>query len=226
MERLQTRVLRIAASLPKGSAVRREILAAVRDAGFGGDSVVVKLLPPGVQKALKSVGYSRRDISVRADATPPLSDAGGDGRRAFFMAVDIISGRILHEATGSWGGANPFSPKNKVDLGDENYTLQSGQAAIKGSEGGGVYATVYYHPSDKNVFLPDTEVASVTPDEKKALNVLSMVSGYRADGWQREDLPGRLSLDNPIVQSLLAKKLIQTNRAGAISLTTAGKNAR
>jgi hypothetical protein len=226
MSRLQSQVLRIASALPKGDPTRRQIIEAVaKSAGIWGESVPVKQLPPGVQRGLKSVGYGKRDISVTPGTKAHVSDAGGDGQRGFFLAVDILTGQVLKEEQGSWGGPNPWS-RSEMDQADKDYPLRPGIAAIKGAKGGHTYAHITYHPDDKASFVPETASVAITPDEKKALNVISMVSSYRADGWRREELPGSYSVQNPIVQSLIAKGLVKTNAGGAMQLTPAGKNAR
>lgn len=226
MPNLSSQVLRIASTLPKGDPTRRSLLDAVRQAGVWGDDVAVRDLPPGLQTALKRLGFRGRDISVRADATPSMSDSGGDGTRGFFQVVDILNGRVLHETEGSWGGPNMFSQKPMDKLDAAPYSLKPGQAAIKGHTGGRMWAYIMYHPSDKDTILPVKDSVSLTPAEKTALNVLSFTSAYRADAWRREDLPGRYEISNPLIQGLISKGLVATNKAGALMLTTAGKNAR
>ncbi len=224
MDKLQSNVLRIAADLPKGDPTRRQILEAIRQANWMGEEVPVKKLPAGVQRALKSIGYGRRDIRVHGATKIGLSDAGGDGRQGFFLAVDMLTGRVIKEARGSWGGPNPFQKQEMDD--DSDFVIQPGVAALKGSKGGQVYCTITYHPSDKDSFIPEVAVVDISAEESRALYVLGVVSSYRADEWVRSGLPGKYSATNPLVLGLIAKGLVSSNKGGALALTTSGKNQR
>jgi hypothetical protein len=222
----RSRVLHLASGLPVGDPTRRRVLEALaKDAYDPGVMVQVNMLPPGIQKALKALRFGGRDIRVRAEARPQMTDFGGDGMQAFFEVVDILTGRVIEQFEGSWGGPNPFQSK-PLDQPDRYYDLKSGFAALHGVLGGRKHVTISYHPSDRDTFVPESEVISITPEEKKALTVISYKSGYRRDEWRRSGLPGEYSVDNPLIRGLVEKGLVETNRAGAIMLTTKGRNLR
>lgn len=195
----------------------------LRGAYDRGTRVEVRDLPPGIQKALKSLKYGRKDIQVQAEAHPDLTDFSGDGQRAFATVVDILTGHVFDSFMGSWGGPNIFSQK-PLDKPDMKYALKPGQAVIHGSMGGRTYVSIYYHPSNKDTFVPETETVNLSSEERKALTIFGYKSSYRSNEWWRSDLPGKYSLDNPLIQGLLAKGLIKVNQAGAIALTTSGRN--
>ena len=52
-----------------------------------------------------------------------------------------------------------------------------------------------------------------------------MRGGYRADEFARAGL-GKYGADNPLVVELAAAGLVSINKAGAVAVTTAGRNAR
>ena len=192
-------------------------------AGSGGyTTVLVKELPLPVQKALKSVGYRRRDIEIKSATTFSRQSYANDGMRAYNTFVNLYTGRFETEY-GSWGGANIFEEKGP-DRDSRERPLPEGVVHIKGTSGGrGNFAWIYANPKTITPLLPAT--TDLSEDELKALEALRYKASYRADHFRENGL-GRYNMDNPLIQSLLAKKMLQVNSAGAISITTAGKNAR
>jgi hypothetical protein len=181
--------------------------------------VPVKNLPECVQAALKSVRYARADISVEPRESVNLSHAGGSGERGFAILVNLSSGE--HRTSwGSWGGANPWNPRNAVDLDDSLHVLPANGVAISGSIGRSTFAYIYCPPSMATQFLPapTVELANV---ERHALYCHRSLKGgeYRRDELKRR----RVTPD--VIDGLVARGLLKRNSAGACQITTDGRNA-
>lgn len=176
-------------------------------------------LPETLQSALLSCGYHRKDIEVEARETASVRVGGGSGYRGFVVLVDIATGR-QETHTGSWGGANMFNPKNAVDLDGTERPIVPGLAVIKGSQGGGrpVYATIALHPDNVAKYLPAPP--AVTEREGKILGYIPYKSDYRKKELER------MGATAEEVEALVSRGFIARNRGGAMSLTTAGRNAR
>jgi hypothetical protein len=181
--------------------------------------VQVAELPESLQGALKSVGYGRKDINIEAREQVYMADGGGEGFRAFVVLVDLATGRAERH-DGSWGGANMFNPRNAVDLDDTPRTIIPGMAVVKGHIGGDrpVGATVYINPENVAKLLPAKP--DVSDREKQLLGVMGYKSGYR-----KEEL-ARMRATDAEIDALVSRGFLSRNKAGAISLTTEGKNAR
>lgn len=175
-------------------------------------------LPQVVQHQLKTRGYNSHDIGVVAREKYSLHGGGGDGMRDYTDVIDLVSGAI-DANTGSWGGANIFNPSNKVDLDDTQHDLPVTSMVIKGHEGYKPYATVYMHPSIIGNFAG--EKADVTAEEKEVLEVFA---SYKP-AYRQEYLRGKKFNVAATIESLITKKLVKRNAAGALSLTTEGRNA-
>jgi len=189
--------------------------------------VETKTLPPTLRRALKSLGYHRKDIGIKTGTTwTPFCTGGGDGYRDFVAAVNLETGDYKRY-NGSWGGANMFNPHNAVDLDQEPKPLPVGSVIVNGSEGGGrpVYATLTVHPENVAKLLPISE--EVTEQERTALAVIGGIKGgYRQNEWCYKRLPGSYGADNPLIRGLADRGFLKINRAGSISITTKGKNVR
>lgn len=217
---LRDQVIRLAHTNP---GLRPHLLPILKEA-FGGTHVPVRELPPTVQRALKDVGYGRRDIEVVAKSTVNLQSMGGDGYRSFTVVLNIETGesKTLY---GSWGGPNPWSRPNPVDSDDREHTLPVNGAVIQGHEGGGrpVFATLYINPSNMAALLPAP--VELSREEKKALNIIGGIKpGYRKDEFMRAGL-GLYDTQNPYIVSLIKKGLVKLTGTG-IQITVDGKNAR
>lgn len=187
--------------------------------------VLVKELPEVLQRALKEVRYNKRDISVESadKVTPNEGSAGFDGNRGYVVVVDLSSNRYKVNL-GAWGGANPFDRK-QVDLDDRPQPIPPNGAVIVGEYGGrGSFAHIKVSPSNLQAILP-RPAEELDDREAKALDaILGLKSGYRADEFRRRGL-GPYSAENPILQSLAAKKMIKIDARGGIAVTLEGKNA-
>lgn len=180
--------------------------------------MAVRDLPHTLQAALKGVGYGRKEIRVERRETVSIACMGGDGMRGFAVVVNLSTGD-RREHWGSWGGPNMFSSP-RVDCDREEHALPPDGAVIRGSTGGGkpVYATITVHPSCMILALPPA--TAVTP---RQVQILATIAGIRG-GYRKEYLErGRVRTDE--IDALVTAGMLARNRAGAISVTIAGRNA-
>jgi hypothetical protein len=191
---------------------------------YGGIHVSVRDLPDAVYRALKKIGYGRRDIEVIYDTKYSVS-AAFEINRALAYTIDLRTGRITDSQIGSWGGSNPWEDRS-IDRG-EAHPVPSGSVVIAGESGGrGNFLRLYIRPEDVGELMPSPDDDIVlTQDEKMALDVIGGIkSGYRSDSFRRKGL-GEYSVENPIVESLMEKGLVKSI-GGGIRITTQGKNLR
>ena len=178
--------------------------------------VPVKALPPALRDLLRStLEYGSTDIALEARESVSRMDCGGQGRRAYFAAINLATGQ--HSITwGSWGGANPYAP-NPVDLDDSQYPIPAGVVVIKGSIGyPRAFASLYALPTTLAPMLP--AAPSVSKREAAILGVFNSIKG----GYRARYLEGVATSE---IESLIHRRLLKKNKAGAISITTEGKNA-
>jgi len=185
---------------------------------YGGTHVDVKELPPALQKALREIGYKKRDVEVVGATEVQMGHAGGSGRRGISASVNLVTGQMSQVAMGSWGGPNPFERKPMDDL-DAVTRVPPDGAIIKGSEGGhGTWVTIYVHPDSLIKMLPGK--ADISERETYILAMLVYKSQYKKE----------LLRSNKVTQDELEKLArggyVKINKAGAISLTPKGKNAK
>jgi hypothetical protein len=191
---------------------------------FDSRYVLVANCPQGIKNVLDEVGYHRKDIKVESSSTYSPQAQSGEGKKAFTAAVDLASGN--YKITwGSWGGGNPFEPK-QVDLDTSVYPIPYNAAIVQGSIGGTspVYAYVKVHPDNFQKLLPSgQEDMDYSEQEKKALKIIKTYkAGSRKEGFYREEL-GPYSTENPIVQKFIKNGLIKVTGTG-IQITLDGKN--
>lgn len=183
--------------------------------------IAVREMPPVLQRALKQVGYGRKDVIVEPSTEVNISGLSGAGRRAFAIAVDLASGRISDVAHGSWGGPNPYET-NPLDVRDAKTKVPVNGAVIRGIQGGDrpVYAVVHIHPGSLAKLLPSGG-GDVTEKESHALEIVaSRKSSYRKEEFRR------LKITQQDLDSLVSRGYLKKNKSGAISITTKGKNSR
>ncbi len=182
-------------------------------------SVRTKELPDSLKEALRQVGYGAQDVAVEvATEVSPMSP-GGQGQRGFSAVVELSTG-LSKIRYGNWGGSSPAG-QAQVDADDRPSPLLPGFAVIKGAIGNRTFATIYLSPENVAKFLPATP--DLTPRELGILaQFRSLSSAGRRDEWQR--FPQSRPSDGEI-DSLVAKGLLAKNKAGAVSMTTEGKNA-
>jgi hypothetical protein len=206
--------------------------------------VKVKELPEVLRSALVSVGYHGADVAIKASERYSMSTGGsGNGRRAFVCAVNLATGeRIMRQ--GSWGGPNPFNPTNAVDLDDTVRDLPPNFAVIHGSEGEQVYASVDVNPATLAPLLP--EAPTLTESERAILCAYAgLTSAGRkrqiedwcsnaaragdpdyVNAWARRQAEATCKQAiETLIAGLVSRGFLARNKAGAVSVTTAGKNA-
>jgi len=181
-----------------------------------GTEVLVKELPDVLRKALKDVGYRSRDIAVVPQALVSLNPYAGDGERGFAVLVNLATG-ATKTVQGDWGGYSPVG-KPSIDQDRGEHPLPRDGVAIVGSSGGrGTYATIYVHPDSVVPLLPGA--VEMTDREAGILRSMAMTSSYR------KELFADMKVQPGEVDALVERGWIARNKAGALSLTTAGKNA-
>lgn len=181
--------------------------------------VKVALLPQLIQNQLKARGFNKHDICMEAKDNYTLNNSSGDGMRAYTDIIDLSGNQSVQTNTGSWGGANIFSPNNKVDLGNESYKITELLVVIKGHEGYKPYATLYVHPTFAQAYNTGTQ--EVTSEEKEVLEIFAK---YKAS-YRKEYLDRKKFNTSAVIEGLISKKMIKRNIAGSLSLTTEGRNA-
>lgn len=183
--------------------------------------VETKTLPPTVLAALADIGFNRPTIAIEPRETDSFSTgAYGDGYQGFTVLVDIDTGRA-ESFNGSWGGANPFNPGNAVDRDDKQRPVPANACIIHGQRGGGkpVSADIVIHPSRAAKYLPAP--SADMPDRLKA--IMSVYRYYNSRG--RAEAFGRIGIPSGDETSELQRLgYIKVTRAGAVSVTAAGRN--
>jgi hypothetical protein len=183
--------------------------------------VEVKTLAPVIQSALKAVKYGAKDIKVEvADTVSPVV-AGGTGQRGFVTIINLATGESK-SMRGSWGGANMFNPTNTVDLDTSTYHIPTDGVVIKGVTGyPRTFATLY--TTAMGPFLPSGDPEEVlTNEEQQALYCHAAIKGGQ---YRRDELRYR-KVSQVTVDSLVDRGYLKRNKAGSVSITTKGKNAR
>jgi hypothetical protein len=182
-------------------------------------AVDVKELPPVLQRALASVGYGRKNIDVKPAERASMGGLSGDGYQAFAMIVNLETGEYVTE-WGSWGGPNMFNPQNAVDNDRKDYPIPVNGAVITGLQGGGrpVYATIRVNPAALAPLLP----AKAELSERQRV-ILGIVRGTKGGAYRIEALK-EYGVTTAEIDTLVAGGFMKRNKAGAISMTTAGEN--
>lgn len=183
--------------------------------------IPTKTLPDSLKSALAAVGYGAADISVRVAETYSAQAPANDGQRGFTMAVNLATGE-RDERRGSWGGSNAFTV-NAVDSDDTARPLPPGFAVVQGTTGyPRTFATLIIHPSNAAPLLPAK--AELTDRQRAILDQFaSLTSAGRKNEWER--YPASKPSDSEIAE-LVAAGMLKQNKAGALSITTEGKNNR
>ncbi len=184
----------------------------------------ISSLPDSLQRALESVRYHRKDISIEAQETASLNDAGSDGCKAFVILVNLETGQ-RKVTWGSWGGPNMFNPRNAVDLDDREYELPPNGAVIRGSVGNSTYASILVSPTTMAPLLPKTD--KLPDHDARILYCFKCIKG----GQYRQIELAHVTEKHPdvditqAIEDLVARGFLKRNKAGATQITTAGKNA-
>lgn len=181
--------------------------------------ILTKELPEPLRKALKEVGYHKQDIQLNTATEISPFDAGGAGQKAFFIAVDLDSGKKVKEEWGSWGGANMFNNSNRVDLDTKSYQIPNNIAVIKGTTGSYVFADITVNSNTAIKALPETK-SDLSENHLKILKIFtSITSGYR------KQYLGEIEGSQDLIKELVASGYLKQNAAGSTQITTTGKNS-
>lgn len=179
--------------------------------------VKVKELPESLQSALHECGYRKTDVQILVKESESVFAGGGSGYRAFACLVNMSNGET-QMMYGSWGGSNAFNPNNQVDQNDKLYAIPQNMAVIRGSEGGSsgvTYATVTISPLN---ILPVLQGAADVSEEEK--RILAIFRSYKP-AYRKQYLEGK----QESIDSLVERGYIRRSANGALTITTAGKNA-
>jgi hypothetical protein len=179
-------------------------------------------------KDLPSVLHHFKKTSVSVTITDELVEVAagcyGDGYRNSIYIFNLETGSSVVKQ-GGWGGASMFSKPDSIDLVPVQYEIDKNTMIAVVQQGGtnahkyGSVTKVYIHPDRINV-KDDVEL---TDDELKMMLVFNSTSSYRPGMMTRYKL-GKMDADNPLVVSLIAKKLVKKAGAG-YSMTAEGRNA-
>jgi len=185
-----------------------------------GHHIRVRELPQVIQDALNSAGFHRDDIQVHVQEEFEPRPPSADGRKGFVAACNL-STNDFKITWGSWGGSNTFT--QTVDDVEGSMPIPKDGAFITGLSNAGPglpgFARIYVSPANVNpTLLPP--VHNVTEKEAKILAIFrSLKSGYR------KEYLGRMGVVDAEVDSLVERKYLSRNKAGATSITTEGRNA-
>jgi hypothetical protein len=180
--------------------------------------IAVRDLPESITRALADLNYRRVDIKAEAVESAELNDYGSTGRRAFVCIVDLVSGerRVTY---GSWGGPNPFNPRNAVDCDSRTYVIPANTIVIQGDEGHGpTYCRLLANPATLTPLLPAPSSLS-----ERATGLLAVYRSYV--GSYRAETLRAMNATSEELDALVDGGYLKRNKAGAISITTTGKQA-
>lgn len=180
-------------------------------------------LHPAIRNFLRTeVEYNRKDIAIRASDRTSIAVGGGQGYKGFAILANLETGecRILW---GSWGGANLMNPENRVDLDPNFYPIPVNGAVISGQIGGGkpTSCSMTVNPANLPALLQAGDSALDDHDR----SVLAAIAGLKSGPYRQEALariPGVVDR----IDRLVSAGLLKRNKAGSVSITTEGKNAR
>jgi hypothetical protein len=182
--------------------------------------IETKTLPDMLKQALRNLDYGATDIEVRQVNSISLGDMGsGDGRKSFTVLINLETGE-MKRYNGSWGGINMFNLDNPVDTDTKVYPMVPGMLVIKGSIGyPRTFATIYTH-RDSSI-LPVTSGVELTKVQKDTLYCFKCIKGGE---YRREEM-FRRRVTKSDIQWAIDQGYVKVNKAGAMSITTEGKNA-
>lgn len=175
--------------------------------------------------ARKAFPGNRKDFSVRAFQGPMNVNSYWDGgsRSAYVMIrLDDMSTATLPTST------HPIFDRkaNGERCGNlELNKLPPNTALVSGGTFRGKPASVTVYVSEENLTPLLPKPIELDESELSALQTIRSTKGgqHRRDEFARAKL-GPYSLENPLIIRLLKLKLIKANKAGAITVTTAGRN--
>jgi len=180
--------------------------------------VPVKELPELLRACLHAVGFAKQDANVTAKETvTPNASPSGQGLRSFFALVNLATGEC-QLTQGSWGGTNMFTQTVADDM-HEAVPLLPNMAAVFGYTGHRINAYIVLHPSNVAALLPASP--DLTPRQRWILGCYKSLTsaGRKNEFARRKHGPSQSEL-----AELAAGGYLKINKAGAVSITTRGKN--
>jgi len=176
-------------------------------------------LPRTIQNALNIVNYNKKDIEVCLKTSYSFGrNCYGKGYRAFLISLNLETNQISPPKYGSWGGENPFETK-QIDVNDEEIAIPVNCCVISGNQGNKTYGRLYVNPENAVSLLPEKTELS-----EKDVNILSIMKRYKASYRKEEYRRNNLEVTQEDLNRLKDLGLVKINKAGAVSITTAGKN--
>lgn len=184
---------------------------------------------PEVARILDSVpslpGKRNADVSVVPFRGPQTCNSyWSDGSREYYALVDMSTGESWQVPT-----SHPFF--DRIPSGERCGTLEvrelpPGTCLVEGGYFMG-------KPKSFRLMVPAENLTKLLPAptaavSDKAMSALDAIVTVRGGGFRRDEFCrralGTYSAANPYVAELLAAGLVSANKAGAVSVTTEGRN--
>ena len=171
-------------------------------------------------------GKRNGDVSVGVFSGPRIMNSyWDDGSKDEFALVDLVEYR-------SWSVPSTHPFYDRVPSGDRCGQLQLAElppdtCLVEGGYFRGKPRSFRIHFRNENLakLLPGP-TAELSDGAKSALSIIaSHQGGYRQDAFDRAGL-GKYNAQNPLVVELESAGMVKINKAGAIAVTTAGRNVR
>ena len=214
-------------------------------------TVRVKTLPAGIQSALASCGYTRRDVDIRGkDSASLVSGSGANTAIAILVTNNALPGKIFHGQFGGCNGFNKPRAKTSLDQWDPDFDQDSKPVPPNGAivcSSGGRFVYVTVTPATfASLVAPSSAETMVCADasaegrsEVNALAAAALAStlvaltddecsvlyahGCLKSGEYRKRLTkGRETAMN----ALVGRGLLKRSSNGATQITTSGKAMR
>lgn len=187
---------------------------------------IYKRTEPGIREIVEATfPANRKDVAVSEFRGPVNVNSYWDGGSKEEYAIYDLCQRKAYGVPSS----HPYFDRqeNGARCGNlELSELPPNCVLVQGGYFLGKPATIhlYFRPENIAQLLPAP--AEPLPEPlSKALNALAYRGEYRREEFRRQQL-GDYSPTNPLVVELQARGLVSINKAGAVTVTTAGRNAR
>ena len=168
---------------------------------------------------------NRKDIAIRKFCGPkPVNSYWDGGTKDEYVLVSLVDKQSLGLPT-----SHPYFDRKDDGSRVGNVELRELPPNVVLVQGGtfcgkAATVTVFVRPDNLATLLPPP--VQLPPQELAALNIIaSTKSSYRHDEFSRSGL-GAYSASNQWVVALQERGLVKVNKAGAVSITTEGRNAR
>ena len=191
--------------------------------------MIISSKTPEISRVVRASGVNGKrngDVSVIEFRGPRTLNSYWDGgSKEEYCLVDMVTLK-----TWSMPTSHPYfdrRPDGQRCGNLEIAELPPNVCLVQGGTFCGKPASIRIHVRPENLEpllpAPGPELSDAA---RKALNIIGGIKGgYRRDEFSRANL-GPYAADNPVVAELELAGLVKVNKAGAISITTAGKNAR